>query len=172
MNNIKIIKLDPRVDVPTRATIGSAGFDLQAAIAEPVYLFPGESKLIPTGLKIHIDNNKIVACLVPRSKNGAKGLVIGNLIGIIDSDYQGQWFVNCWNRNKVEPYGLTNIEIRPLDKIAQVVFLNLAEVSFDLVDSFETITDRADGGISKQEDTSTTTNPVNDCTMDYNRSIE
>lgn len=153
MNNIKIIKLDSRVDIPTRATDGSAGYDLQAAIFEPIYLFPGESKLIPTGLAIHIDNSKIVGCIIPRSKIGSKGLVIGNLVGIMDSDYQGQWFVNCWNRNKVEPFGLTNIEIKPLDKIAQVVFLNLADVNFEVVEEFETTTSRNDGGISKQEDT-------------------
>lgn len=167
MNKIKIIRLDARVDIPTRATIGSAGFDLQAAIVSPLVLRAGESKLIPTGLKIYMDTDSMVSFILPRSKHGGLGLVLGNLVGVVDSDYQGQWFINAWNRNREH-----TITIQPLDKIAQVVFLNLAEVSFDLVDSFEAITDRADGGISKQEDTYTTTNPVNDCTMDYNRSIE
>lgn len=148
MNNIKIIKLDSKVNIPTRATDGSAGFDLQAAIESPLILRQGESKLIPTGLAIHIDNTKIAAFILPRSKQGKNGLVIGNLVGLIDSDYQGQWFINAWNRNLYE-----SVAFQPLEKIAQVVFINLADIDFEVVDSFDTVTTRADGGISKQEDT-------------------
>jgi len=149
MNKIQVKILDKRVELPTKATNGSAGFDLQAAITEPLVLLAGESKLVPTGLAIHIDNTSHVAFILPRSKKGSKeGVVVGNLTGVIDSDYQGQWFISVWNRNFNNP-----VEIKPLDKIAQVVFLKLADVDFETVEEFEEETERGDGGISQENDT-------------------
>src|SRR5574343_89335 len=146
--NVKIKILDKRISIPQRATSGSAGFDLQACIDEELILMPGESKLVPTGLIIHIDQTKVVGCIFPRSKIGAKqGIVLGNLTGIIDSDYTGQWFVSVWNRNFNDP-----VKIKPLESIAQVVFLQLADVNFTPVEEIEA-TERNDGGISKEEDT-------------------
>lgn len=148
-NKIQIKILDRLVELPTKATDGSAGFDLQAAITEPLILQPGASKLVPTGLAIHIDNTSHVAFILPRSKKGAKeGIVVGNLTGVIDSDYQGQWFISVWNRNFN-----TSVEIKPLDKIAQVVFLKLADISFETVEEFEEETERGTGGIGQDTDT-------------------
>ena len=153
MSKIQIKVLDERVSIPKRATDGSAGFDLQACIDEELILLPGESKLIPTGLAIHIDKTKIVGFILPRSKLGAKtGIVLGNLTGVIDSDYQGQWFISVWNRNFNEP-----VRIQPLEEIAQAVFLELANIEFNLVDEFDKVTSRAGGGISKNENTGTFT---------------
>lgn len=149
MRSIKVKIIDKRIELPEKATIDSAGFDLQAAIDEEIILLPGESRLIPTGLAIYIEDNSIVGMIHPRSKLGAKqGLVVGNLTGIIDSDYQGQWFVSAWNRNFNE-----SIRIQPLDRIAQVCFIQLAKVSFGEVDEFDTITERNNDGISKETDT-------------------
>lgn len=151
MKSVKVKIIDKRIELPEKATIGSAGFDLQAAIEEEIILLPGESKLIPTGLAIFIEDKSIVGTIHPRSKLGAKaGLVVGNLTGIIDSDYQGQWFVSAWNRNFNE-----SIRIQPLDRIAQVCFIQLAKVSFEEVSEFYTITERNDGGIGKEKDTRT-----------------
>ena len=148
---MKVKRLDPRVNLPTKATDGSAGYDLQAAITEQVVLLPGESKLIPTGLAIHIDDPSKVAFILPRSKLGAKqGLVVGNLTGVIDSDYQGQWFVSAWNRNTI-----ASVLIEPLQSFAQFVVLQLAKDEFEVVEEFDTVTQRADGGISKDVDTRT-----------------
>ena len=148
---MKVKRLDPRVNLPTKATYGSAGYDLQAAITEPVILYAGESKLIPTGLAIHIEDPSKVAFILPRSKLGAKnGLVVGNLTGVIDSDYQGQWYVSAWNRN-----ALSTVSIEPLQAFAQFVVLQLAKDEFEVVEEFETVTPRADGGISKDVDTRT-----------------
>jgi len=157
---INIIKLDPRVDIPAKATIGSAGFDLQAAIENSVTLYGGSTILIPTGLKIHIQEPNTFAAILPRSKRGSEGLVLANLVGVMDSDYQGQWFVNLWNRNLPNANG-NAITIEPLDKIAQVVFLpTIAGIIFNQVESFDHITERADGGISKEIDTIITRNDL------------
>ena len=146
---MKVKQLDPNVNLPTKATDGSAGYDLQAAISEPLTLKAGESKLIPTGLAIFIEDTSKVAFILPRSKLGAKqGLVVGNLTGVIDSDYQGQWFVSVWNRNP-----LAHITIEPYQAIAQFVVLQLAKDDFEVVEDFDTVTQRADGGISKDVDT-------------------
>lgn len=148
-NKIEIKILDSNVEVPAKATDGSAGFDLQAAIAEPWVLLAGESKLIPTGLAIHIDKKEYVGFILPRSKLGSKiGLVIGNLVGVVDSDYTGQWYISAWNRNLND-----FITIKPYEKIAQAVFLKLADVDFQVVEEFQTQTERNDGGISKVVDT-------------------
>lgn len=148
---MKVKRLDPRVNLPTKATDGSAGYDLQAATTEPVILYAGESKLIPTGLAIYLEDTSKVAFILPRSKLGAKnGLVVGNLTGVIDSDYQGQWFVSAWNRNTI-----SSVLIEPLQAFAQFVVLQLARAEFEVVEEFETVTQRADGGISKDVDTRT-----------------
>ena len=148
---MKVKRLDPRVKLPTKATDGSAGYDLQAAIYDPIVLLPGESKLIPTGLAIHIDDPSKVAFILPRSKLGSKqGLVVGNLTGVIDSDYQGQWFVSAWNRNTI-----SSVLIEPLQAFAQFVVLQLARAEFEVVEEFDNVTQRADGGISKDVDTRT-----------------
>lgn len=148
---MKVKRLDPRVNLPTKATDGSAGYDLQAAITEQVVLLPGESKLIPTGLAIHLEDSSKVAFILPRSKLGSKqGLVVGNLTGVIDSDYQGQWFVSAWNRNTI-----SSVLIEPLQSFAQFVVLQLAKDEFEVVEEFDNVTQRADGGISKDVDTRT-----------------
>lgn len=146
---IEIKKLNNLAKIPSKATNGSAGFDLYPAIDSNIILMPGESKLIPTGLAIHIDNTKIAALIMPRSKLGAKkGLVIGNLTGVIDSDYTGEWFISAWNRNFNEP-----IEITGKEAIAQVLFIELAN-NIEFVEIAELKqTTRNDGGISKDENT-------------------
>ena len=151
MSKIQVKILDSMVDLPEKATIGSAGFDLLAAVQEEVVLQPGESKLIPTGLAIYIKDKRTVAFILPRSKRGHKdGLVVGNLTGVIDSDYQGQWYVSAWNRNSNK-----TVTIRPYEAIAQVCFMQLANVSFEETLEFDEETERLDGGISKDVDTRT-----------------
>ena len=146
---MKIIRTNPKVNLPTKATSGSAGFDLQAAIESEIEILPMQSILIPTGLKIYIEDPNLVGCVFPRSKAGAKlGIVLGNLTGIIDSDYQGEWFVSILNRNLDKP-----VTIKPYESIAQVVFFNLPQVTFEEVESFDVVTERNDGGISKDVDT-------------------
>lgn len=149
--NVNVKILDKRATIPTKATSGSAGFDLKACIDEDIILYPGESKLIPTGLAIHINDKSVVGCLFPRSKLGHKqGVVLGNLTGIIDSDYTGQWFVSVWNRNFEQ-----SVTIKPFEELAQVVFLTLADISFQEVNEL-TNTERNDGGISKEVSTGIT----------------
>lgn len=153
--------LNPNV-VFERATDGSAGYDLRAAIDEPIHLVRGgRSVLIPTGLKIHIKNQNYCALIIPRSGNGHKrGLVVGNQVGLIDSDYQGQWYVSAWarpNRETWEPLndidtrdGDTSrtVVINPGDKIAQVIFVPVFHPSFTIVDSFSEDTIRGAGGFN------------------------
>ena len=147
--NIQVKVVNDMVSLPERATNGSAGFDLLAAIDETLVLQPGESKLIPTGLAIYIKDPSVVAFILPRSKRGAKqGLVVGNLTGVIDSDYQGQWFISAWNRNFDK-----EVVINPLEAIAQAVFLQLPDVVLHEVQEFSEQTTRADGGIGKDVDT-------------------
>ena len=149
MANLQVKRIHPEVDLPERATIGSAGFDLVAAIDEPIFLNPGESKLIPTGLAIYIKDPSVVAFILPRSKKGHKdGLVVGNLTGVIDSDYQGQWFISAWNRNHDKA-----VEIKPFEPIAQTVFMQLAKIHMLETNEFDSETERADGGISKDVET-------------------
>jgi dUTP pyrophosphatase len=126
--------------LPHYATDGSAGLDVRACIDEPLTLQPGDSELIPTGFAIHIGDPGLAAVLLPRSGLGHRhGLVLGNLTGLIDSDYQGQVFVSLWNRSR------TPCEITPGMRIAQMVFVPVAQVAFDLVDSFEDSA-RGEGG--------------------------
>lgn len=134
--------LDPRLsaNLPQYATPGAAGLDLRAALAEPLTLQPGETKLIPTGMAIHIADPGLAAMILPRSGLGHKhGIVLGNLVGLIDSDYQGELMVSTWNR------GNTAFTIEPLDRLAQLVIVPVVQVDFNLVDSF-TASHRGEGG--------------------------
>jgi len=144
MHSIQLKILDDRlggdIPLPEYATAGSAGLDLRACLDEPLLLNPGETRLIPTGLAIHIDDPGLAAVLLPRSGLGHKhGIVLGNLVGLIDSDYQGQVFVSCWNRGQ-EPF-----TIQVGDRLAQMVFVPVAQVRFQRVDEF-TESQRAHGG--------------------------
>lgn len=144
MRPIELKILDPRVGdsipLPHYATDGSAGLDMRACIDEPLTVSPGETVLVPTGLAIHICDAGLAAVLLPRSGLGHKhGLVLGNLTGLIDSDYQGQVFISCWNR------GSKSYEIEPGERIAQMVFVPVQQVQFEIVDEFED-SDRGAGG--------------------------
>ena len=145
--NKKIIDLkvlDKRIgdtfDMPDYQTSGSAGIDLLACLDEPLTIQPGDTELIPSGIAVYIRDPSLAAVLLPRSGLGhKKGLVLGNLVGLIDSDYQGQVFISCWNRGK-ESY-----VIEPGMRLAQMVFLPIQQVNFNLVESFEE-SDRGEGG--------------------------
>ncbi|HUL13728.1 MAG TPA: dUTP diphosphatase [Methylococcaceae bacterium] len=144
MRKIQIKILDERlgrdIPLPEYATHGSAGLDLRACIESPLLLQPGESRLIPAGLAIHIEDPNLAAVLLPRSGLGHKhGIVLGNLVGLIDSDYQGQVFVSCWNRGD-QPY-----EIQIGDRLAQMVFIPVEQVEFERVEEFAE-SRRAEGG--------------------------
>ncbi len=138
--DIKILDSRIREAMPEYATPGSAGLDLRACTDAPQIIKPGETFLIPTGMAIHIDNAYYAALILPRSGLGHKhGIVLGNLVGLIDSDYQGQLFVSCWNRSK-EPF-----ELNPMERIAQLVIVPVVQADFHIVDEF-TETDRGEGG--------------------------
>ena len=136
--------MDPRlgdtIPLPHYATDGSAGLDMRACIDEPLAVAPGETVLVPTGLAIHIRDPSLAAVLWPRSGLGHKhGLVLGNLTGLIDSDYQGQVFISCWNR------GSKSYEVKPGERIAQMVFVPVEQVEFEVVEEFHE-SDRGHGG--------------------------
>ena len=142
--SIDFTVLDPRIGdsipLPEYATQGSAGMDLRACIETTLTVKAGETKLVPTGLAIHIKDPSIAATILPRSGLGHKhGIVLGNLVGLIDSDYQGQLFISCWNRSETD----FNIEIA--DRIAQLVFVPVLQVTLNQVDSFDS-SDRGEGG--------------------------
>lgn len=144
MQKIQVKILDERIGnefpLPHYATDGSAGLDLRACLDEHLRIEPGEAHLIPSGIAIHIADPELAAVLVPRSGLGHKrGVVLGNLVGLIDSDYQGQVMVSIWNR------GQHNVVIEPGDRIAQMVFVPIRRVEFEIVDDFDT-TLRNDGG--------------------------
>ena len=144
MRPIELKILDPRVGdtipLPHYATGGSAGLDMRACIDEPLTVSPGETVLVPTGLAMHICDAGLAAVLLPRSGLGHKhGLVLGNLTGLIDSDYQGQVFISCWNR------GSDSYEVQPGERIAQMVFVPVEQVQFKIVEEFED-SDRGAGG--------------------------
>jgi dUTP pyrophosphatase len=133
---LKVRILDPRVGtefpLPAYATAGSAGLDLRACLDTPLTLEPGKAELIPTGIAIHLQDPSLAAVVLPRSGLGHKhGVVLGNLVGLIDSDYQGQLMVSCWNRAR-EPF-----TIRPGDRIAQLVVVPVVQVALEVVESFE-----------------------------------
>ena len=144
MNNIKLKILDTRlgqaIPMPEYATDGSAGLDLRACLEAPLCIEPGETHLIPTGMAIHIENPGLAAMILPRSGLGHKhGIVLGNLVGLIDSDYQGQLFVSCWNR------GDTSFTIEVGDRIAQLVLVPVIQAEFEIVEDFDSSA-RAAGG--------------------------
>jgi dUTP pyrophosphatase len=141
---IQLKILDSRVGnsitLPEYATDGSAGLDLRVCINEPLQIAPQETVLLPTGLAIYIADPTLAAVILPRSGLGHKhGIVLGNLVGLIDSDYQGELKVSCWNR------GHDHFTVQPGDRIAQLVFLPVVQAKFDLVEEF-TVSDRGEGG--------------------------
>ncbi len=142
MTTVDIRILDPRMAeaLPAYATPGSAGLDLRAALDQPIVLQPGQTELIPTGLSMHLGNPGLAAMILPRSGLGHKhGIVLGNLVGLIDSDYQGPLMVSCWNR------GSQAFTIQPMERIAQLVIVPVVQASFRLVDSFDASA-RGEGG--------------------------
>ncbi len=144
MKKVDLKILDARVGsefpLPAYATSGSAGLDLRACLDNALIVEPGQTHLVPTGLAIHIADNSLAATILPRSGLGHKhGIVLGNLVGLIDSDYQGQLMVSVWNR------GQTTFTIEPGDRIAQLVFLPVVQAEFNIVTDFDA-TERGDGG--------------------------
>jgi dUTP pyrophosphatase len=145
MRDLKVRVLDSRLGsdwpLPAYATDGSAGMDLRACIESTLELAPGDTSLIPSGLAIHLDDPSLAAVLLPRSGLGHKqGLVLGNLVGLIDSDYQGEVKISCWNRSD------STIVIEPGQRICQLVIVPVIQVRLDVVEAFEA-TLRAEGGI-------------------------
>ena len=141
---IQLKILDPRINgefaLPGYATAGSAGIDLRACVDEPLTLEPGATELIPSGIAVHISDPALAAVILPRSGLGHKhGIVLGNLVGLIDSDYQGQVFVSCWNR------GQEAFVIEPGARLAQMVFVPVVQAEFEIVEEFTT-SDRGAGG--------------------------
>ncbi|MGB5445442.1 MAG: dUTP diphosphatase [Psychromonas sp.] len=144
MKQIELKILDSRIGnefpLPEHATAGSAGMDLRACIDQALIIEPGETKLIPTGIAIHIADPKLAATILPRSGLGHKhGIVLGNLVGLIDSDYQGPLMVSCWNRSK-EAFTL-----EPGERLAQLVFLPVVQATFEIVEEFNA-SERGEGG--------------------------
>ena len=129
--DVKILDARMRDQLPHYATSGSAGLDLRACIDAPITLAPGQTELVPTGIAIHLDDPGLAAVIVPRSGLGHKhGIVLGNLVGLIDSDYQGQIFVSTWNR------GNAPFVLNPLERLAQLVVVPVVQVELNVVDDF------------------------------------
>ncbi len=129
--DVKILDLRLRENLPQYATSGSAGLDLRACIDGPVALDPGDARLIPTGIAIHLEDAGYAALVLPRSGLGHKhGIVLGNLVGLIDSDYQGEIMVSCWNR------GADRFTVQPLERIAQMVIVPIVQAELNIVEEF------------------------------------
>lgn len=144
LQSIQLKILDSRIGdsipLPTYATSGSAGLDLRVCINEPIQIAPQETVLLPTGLSIYIASAQLAAVILPRSGLGHKnGIVLGNLVGLIDSDYQGELKISCWNRSQ------DHFTVNPGDRIAQLVFVPVVQAAFEIVDDF-TQTNRGEGG--------------------------
>lgn len=142
MQTLDVRVLDARLktQLPQYATAGAAGLDLRACINAPVNLKPGDTTLIPSGIAIHLANTSLAAMVLPRSGLGHKhGIVLGNLIGLIDSDYQGQIFVSVWNRGKTE------FTIEPMERIAQLIVVPVVQVALNVVEDFAA-SERGTGG--------------------------
>lgn len=144
MQKIQLKILDPRLGnefpLPHYATEGSAGMDMRACLDTPLELAPGDAQLIPTGLAIHVADTGLAAVLLPRSGLGHKhGIVLGNLVGLIDSDYQGQVFVSCWNRGK------NAFIVEPGERVAQMVIVPVVRAEFEIVEDFDA-SERGAGG--------------------------
>jgi dUTP pyrophosphatase len=138
--NVKILDERMRSQLPSYATAGSAGLDMRACLNEALTIAPGQTVLIPTGLAVHVADPDYAAVLLPRSGLGHKhGIVLGNLVGLIDSDYQGPLMVSCWNRSQ-QPFVM-----EPMERIAQLVVLPVMQVQFNIVDGFES-SERGQGG--------------------------
>ena len=141
LNEVKIKLLDKKLkDKPTYSTKGSAGLDLRASLESELILKSNKTELIPTGVSIHIENQSYAGLILPRSGLGHNhGIVLGNLVGLIDSDYQGQLFVSCWNRSDVD------YKIEPYDRIAQLIFITIDQPKLKVVDTFEESIRGSDG---------------------------
>jgi dUTP pyrophosphatase len=138
--DLKILDARMREQLPAYATTGSAGLDLRACLDEPLTLKPGETALVPTGLAIHVADPGYAALILPRSGLGHKhGIVLGNLVGLIDSDYQGQLMISTWNR------GQTTFVLNPMERLAQLVIVPVVQAEFNIVDDFES-SERGAGG--------------------------
>ena len=138
--DVKILDARLRDSLPHYATAGAAGLDLRACVDEPIVLRPGETQLIPAGIAIHLENAGFAALILPRSGLGHKhGIVLGNLVGLIDSDYQGQIMVSCWNR------GRDAFTVQPLERIAQLVIVPVVQAELNVVDDFSA-SERGSGG--------------------------
>jgi len=138
--DVRILDARLRDSLPAYATAGSAGLDLRACIDAPLTLQPGETQLVPTGMAIHLADPGYCALILPRSGLGHKhGIVLGNLVGLIDSDYQGQLMVSAWNRGQ-QPF-----ELVPMERLAQLAIVPVVQATFNLVDAFET-SQRGEGG--------------------------
>ncbi|OAJ57445.1 deoxyuridine 5'-triphosphate nucleotidohydrolase [Paraburkholderia ginsengiterrae] len=138
--DLKILDARMRDQLPAYATTGSAGLDLRACLDEPLTLKPGETALVPTGLAVHVGDPGYAALILPRSGLGHKhGIVLGNLVGLIDSDYQGQLMISTWNR------GQTTFVLNPMERLAQLVIVPVVQAEFNIVDDFET-SERGAGG--------------------------
>ena len=137
---VQFVKVNPNAKLPSYATDGSAGMDLRACLDVPIILEPGDTQLIPTGIAIHLENATMAAVILPRSGLGHKhGIVLGNLVGLIDSDYQGELMVSCWNR------GNKTFTIQPGERIAQLVIVPVIQAQFQVVTDFTT-SNRGTGG--------------------------
>lgn len=144
MKNIEVKILNPRVGneipLPTYATPGSAGMDLRVCLEQPLTIAPGETHLLPTGLAMHISDPGLAATILPRSGLGHKhGIVLGNLVGLIDSDYQGELMISCWNR------GSDSFTIQPGERVAQLVIVPVVQAGLTVVEEFDT-SERGEGG--------------------------
>jgi dUTP pyrophosphatase len=142
MHHVDVKLLDPRLKdhPPAYATAGAAGLDLRACVDAPLVLHPGDTALVPSGLALHLADPGLAAMVLPRSGLGHKhGIVLGNLVGLIDSDYQGQIFVSVWNR------GRDSFTIQPMERIAQLVVVPVLQVGFNVVDDFDTSARGANG---------------------------
>ena len=138
--DVKILDNRLRENPPHYATPGSAGLDLRACIAAPLHVEPGQTTLVPTGMAIHLADPGLAAMILPRSGLGHKhGIVLGNLVGLIDSDYQGELMVSVWNR------GSAGFTLNPLDRIAQLIVVPVLQVGFNIVDDFDA-SHRGEGG--------------------------
>lgn len=143
MKTVDVKILDPRLkdNLPTYATPGSAGLDLRACLNEPIDLAPGQTVLVPTGLSVHLADPNYAAMILPRSGMGHKnGIVLGNLVGLIDSDYQGPLMISTWNR------GQTTFRLEPMERLAQLIIVPVVQATFRVVDEFSDTSDRGTGG--------------------------
>ena len=139
--DVRILDERIRSTLPAYATAGSAGLDLRACLDAPLVLAPGSAALISTGMAIHIGDPGLAAMILPRSGLGVKhGIVLGNLVGLIDSDYQGPLMVSCWNR------GQAAFTIEPMERIAQMVIVPVVQAQLNIVDTFEQSSNRGEGG--------------------------